>query len=114
MSRHETLTTAPPNYIEHGTLRPGKVFLIGAGPGDPDLITVKGLRCLRAADVVIYDRLIDLSLLDEARPDATLIYAGKGPRCHTVAQEEINDLLIVHARQGKVVARLKGGDPFVF
>src|SRR5215475_3747588 len=102
MPTHETLTTAPSGYAEHGTPRQGKVYLIGAGPGDPDLITVKGLRCLRAADVVIYDRLVDPSLLDEARPDATLIYAGKGPRCHAVAQGEINELLIAHARHGKV------------
>jgi uroporphyrin-III C-methyltransferase len=114
MSRHETLTTAPADHRAHDMPRSGKVYLIGAGPGDPDLITVKGLRCLRTADVVIYDRLVDPSLLDESRLDALRIYAGKGPHCHTVAQREINDLLIAHASQGKVVARLKGGDPFVF
>lgn len=92
----------------------GKVYLIGAGPGDPELITIKGLRRLRQADVVLYDRLINDALLDEARPGAKLIFVGKQPACHTMRQEEINDLLIHHAQQGCTVARLKGGDPFVF
>lgn len=92
----------------------GRVFLVGAGPGDAELITVKGLRCLRAADVVVYDRLIDPTLLDEARPDAFRIYVGKGPRCHAMKQDGINGLLISQARQGRIVVRLKGGDPFVF
>ncbi len=91
-----------------------KVYLIGAGPGDPELMTLKGLRCLRAADVVLYDRLISPLLLDEARPGADMIYVGKGPGCHTLPQEQINALLISYARQGRTVARLKGGDPFVF
>ncbi|GCE27341.1 hypothetical protein KDA_28250 [Dictyobacter alpinus] len=93
---------------------PGTVYLIGAGPGDPELMTVKGLRYLRSADVVLYDRLINTDLLQEARPDATLIYVGKGPGCHTMPQEEINTILVSHAQQGLTVARLKGGDPFVF
>lgn len=94
--------------------RPGMVYLIGAGPGDPELMTVKGLRYLRSADVVLYDRLINTELLQEARPNATLIYVGKGPGCHTMAQEEINTILVSQAQQGLTVARLKGGDPFVF
>lgn len=93
----------------------GKVFLVGAGPGDPDLITRKGLRVLRQADVVIYDRLIAPALLDETRPDAERIYVGKGPRCHTMTQDAINDVLVAYGRRpGAVVVRLKGGDPFVF
>jgi uroporphyrin-III C-methyltransferase len=94
--------------------RRGKVYLIGAGPGDPDLITVKGLRYLRQADIVLYDRLIDPALLAESRPGAALIFVGKGPDCHTIPQHEINKLLVSYAQQGLSVARLKGGDPFVF
>jgi uroporphyrin-III C-methyltransferase len=94
--------------------RTGTVYLIGAGPGAPDLITVKGLRCLRAADVVVYDRLVDPALLDGLRPEAERIYVGKGPRCHTTPQSAINALLVRYARRGMTVARLKGGDPFVF
>jgi uroporphyrinogen III methyltransferase / synthase len=86
---------------------------VGAGPGDPGLMTVKGLDCLRRADVVIYDRLIDESILHEARPEAEKIYVGKASSHHTLEQETINHLLIQKAREGKVVVRLKGGDPFV-
>ncbi len=92
----------------------GKVYLIGAGPGDPELITVKGLRYLRMADVVLYDRLISVDLLDEAPAEAELVFVGKGPQQHTMTQTEINTLMISYARNGRVVARLKGGDPFVF
>ncbi len=96
------------------TLKPGKVYLIGAGPGDPELITVKGLRLLRQADVILYDRLVSPELLDHARPGAEKIYVGKDPngKCHR--QEEINQLLLEKAREGKQVVRLKGGDPFLF
>jgi uroporphyrin-III C-methyltransferase len=92
----------------------GKVFLVGAGPGDPELITLKGLRCLRAADIVVYDRLINPDLLDEARLDAERVFVGKESGCHSMKQEEINALLITYAQQQHVVVRLKGGDPFVF
>ena len=92
----------------------GKVYLVGAGPGDPELITLKGLRCIRKADVLVYDRLISLSLLDEAPIQAERVFVGKEPGCHSMKQEEINALLIKHARQGRLVVRLKGGDPFIF
>lgn len=92
----------------------GRVFLVGAGPGDPELITLKGLRCLRKADVVVYDRLICPELLDEAPSQAERVFVGKAPGHHSIKQDEINTLLIQHARQGRLVARLKGGDPFVF
>src|SRR5689334_20785029 len=94
--------------------QPGFVSLIGAAPGDPDLITVKGLRRLRAADVVVYDALVSDVLLREGRADAELIYAGKRAGQHARSQDEINALLIAKARAGLTVARLKGGGPFVF
>ncbi|HET9227899.1 MAG TPA: uroporphyrinogen-III C-methyltransferase [Thermoanaerobaculia bacterium] len=90
------------------------IYLVGAGPGDPDLMTVRGLRLLRRADVVVYDRLVSPELLAEAPEDAELIYAGKEPGRHSCPQEEIHEILIHHALQGKVVVRLKGGDPFLF
>jgi uroporphyrin-III C-methyltransferase len=90
------------------------VFIVGAGPGDPDLITVKGLACLRRADVVLYDRLAPAELLAEARPGAELIDVGKAPQRHRRSQDEINALLLARARAGLTVVRLKGGDPFVF
>src|SRR6185436_18865848 len=92
----------------------GRVYLIGAGPGDPDLITVKGLACLRRADVVLYDRLAPAELLAEAPAHAELIDVGKAPSRHRRSQDEINALLIEHALAGRTVVRLKGGDPFVF
>lgn len=92
----------------------GKVVLVGAGPGDAELITVKGLKVLQQADVVLFDRLIPMALLNETRADAEHIDVGKLPTKHRVAQEDINRLLIDHAQQGKLVVRLKGGDPFVF
>ncbi len=95
-------------------MKEGFVSLVGAGPGDPDLITVKGLRRLQEADVVVYDRLIPAGLLDQARPEAERIFAGKKPRGHDRNQEWINSLLIGKAREGKRCVRLKGGDPFVF
>ena len=94
-------------------MKRGKVYLVGAGPGDPGLMTVKGLDCLRRADVVVYDRLVDESVLNEARPEAEKIYVGKTDRLHILEQDSINQLLLEKAREGKVVVRLKGGDPFV-
>jgi uroporphyrinogen III methyltransferase/synthase len=92
----------------------GTVYLIGAGPGDPGLITVRGRERLGAADVVVYDRLAHPALLDYARPEAERIYVGKASAHHAMKQPEINALLVERAKQGKTVARLKGGDPFVF
>lgn len=92
----------------------GRVFLVGAGPGDPDLITVKGLRVLQRADVVAYDRLIPRELLETTRTDAERIYVGKTPDGPSITQEAINELIVARARGGKTVVRLKGGDPFVF
>lgn len=92
----------------------GIVYLVGAGPGDPKLITLKGLECIKKADVIVYDRLSSPRLLSYARPEAELIYAGKSPVRHTLKQEEINQALVSKAREGKTVTRLKGGDPFVF
>ena len=93
---------------------PGIVYLLGAGPGDPDLLTVKGVKCLQQADVVVYDRLANPVLLDYSPLWAERVYVGKEPKRHRLAQEEINALLIEKAGQGLVVVRLKGGDPFVF
>lgn len=108
------------NWFESGNAefqehcQSGKVYLIGAGPGDVELITVKGLRYLRQADVVLYDRLVNAELLNELRPGTERVFVGKGPGHHALRQEEINTLLIYYAQQGRTVVRLKGGDPFVF
>ena len=92
----------------------GCVYLVGAGPGDPDLITVGGMKALQQADVVVYDRLIPLAVMQWCREDTVKIDVGKFPQHHRVGQEEINELLVENAQQGKFVVRLKGGDPFVF
>ncbi len=94
-------------------MKAGKVYLVGAGPGDPGLITVKGIESLKKADVIIYDRLLDERLLDLAAPTAERIYVGKAVGEHTRPQNEINQLLVTMAKEGKTVVRLKGGDPFV-
>ncbi len=98
----------------HQMIRSGKVHLVGAGPGDPGLITLKGLDALRSADVVIFDRLAPAELLDKASDHAELVDCGKSRGAQALPQSEINDLMIHAARSGKRVCRLKGGDPFVF
>lgn len=95
-------------------MKKGIVYLIGAGPGDVDLITVKGLKCIQKADVIVYDRLANPRLLNYRKDDCELIYVGKTPDHHTLKQEEINQLLVDLALQGKTVTRVKGGDPYVF
>lgn len=92
----------------------GKVYLVGAGPGDIGLFTIKGLELLRKADVVMYDALANPELLKECRKDAELIDAGKRARDHHLSQWQTNELLVEKAKEGKVVVRLKGGDPFLF
>lgn len=92
----------------------GFVSIVGAGPGDPDLISIRGHRRLLEADTVIYDALLDSVILDEIPIDTEKIYAGKRAGFHTLSQREINELLIKKAREGKRIVRLKGGDPFVF
>lgn len=92
----------------------GKVYLIGAGPGDPELITLKGLRLLQEADVVLYDHLIPAELLNKVKRGAKLIPAGKQHGAHSLSQDAIHALMLLEAKKGKIVARLKGGDPFLF
>ncbi len=94
--------------------RVGKVYLVGSGPGDPDLTTLKALRLIRQADVIVFDALANPFLLSEARQEAELIDAGKRAKAHKLTQDQTNDLLVEKAGQGKVVVRLKGGDPYVF
>ncbi|MCP3740238.1 uroporphyrinogen-III C-methyltransferase [Rossellomorea sp. BNER] len=92
----------------------GKVYLVGAGPGDPELITLKAIKSIQLADMILYDRLVNKELLSYAKKGADLIYCGKLPNYHTMKQETIHHFLIRYAKSGKVVTRLKGGDPFVF
>lgn len=91
-----------------------KVYLVGAGPGNPELTTIKAQALIKKADVILYDRLVNEALLKDARDDAELIYVGKKSGKHTFTQEEINALLFEKSAEGKVVVRLKGGDPFIF
>ncbi|RJE88665.1 uroporphyrinogen-III C-methyltransferase [Paenibacillus sp. 1011MAR3C5] len=92
----------------------GKVYLVGAGPGDPELISVKAMRLIQSADVILYDRLVNKELLRYRASHAQLIYCGKAPGAHAMSQLSIQQTLMQHARQGSTVVRLKGGDPLVF
>ena len=92
----------------------GMVYLVGAGPGDYRLISLKAVDCLKCAEVVVYDRLADPRILQWAPEEAEYIYVGKASSNHTMKQEDISQLLVDKAKEGKIVVRLKGGDPFVF
>lgn len=108
------LTPTKPPTSPQQKAATGIVYLVGAGPGDPDLLTIKAVRLLGKADVVVYDNLVSADVVSLIHSGAEKIYVGKQTNRHTLPQEQINDLLVNLAKQGKMVVRLKGGDPFIF
>ncbi|GAA3899926.1 uroporphyrinogen-III C-methyltransferase [Halomonas cibimaris] len=100
--------------VAGATLAPGEVAMVGAGPGDPGLLTLKALALIEQADCLVYDRLVSAEVMALARPDAEAFYVGKASRCHALTQDETNALLVRLARQNRRVVRLKGGDPYIF
>ena len=101
-------------FMENGAINPGRILLVGAGPGDPELLTIKALRALEVAEVVVHDGLVSGEVLALANPLARFVSVAKRRARHTLPQEEIGELLVREARAGHVVVRLKGGDPFIF
>jgi uroporphyrin-III C-methyltransferase/precorrin-2 dehydrogenase/sirohydrochlorin ferrochelatase len=100
--------------VKHLTPEGGRVYLVGAGPGDPELLTLRAVRLLQKADVIVYDNLVSPGVLEFVAPTAERIFAGKRRNEHTLRQEQINSLIVKLAQEGKQVVRLKGGDPFIF
>ena len=114
ISQHLHQRTVSGNHSEISPLKQAKVYLVGAGPGDPELLTLRALQIIQQADVILYDRLLSRNLLDYSRRDAQKIFVGKQANNHVKTQNTINELLVSYAQKGNIVVRLKGGDPFIF